>query len=623
MPGLKKNKSDPFFPALIILLALSGCASLPSGTGPSPFARGRQVQGVLTADETWSGLVEINDDLLVPRGVTLTIRPGTTVRVRTADTSRTEPEFIDNATELLVRGTLDAAGNSSAPIIFEPLDPSPEGAAPQWAGILFDGGGGRIVHAAISGAEQGVLFLSSSPLLSDVKITGVKHGAMIFGPSAPRLERVTIEAGEGGIYCWSGSTPVLADVHARAAEREGLVVAPGARPAVENSTFQGLLAGVLWGAAEPPGRIGETSEVTVVETVAFIGVIDGALADLQPAVPLRGEPSKSYSGESFIGWDETWEGEVLVDGTVMVAPGMTLTIRPGTVVRFAWRDSDGNGIGESELFVQGRIVALGNAGRPIVFTAAGEQGPGRWGAVNFMGSDSEENTLRHVVVESSYRGLHSHFSTFRVEDSLVRGNHRGLQFQESTAVIRNTTVTSNGSGLRFRDSTVVVENCRISENTTGLQTLRSTLSLTGSSIAGNVLAGAHLRETEAVVEGNTLEGNAPGLRATGGRVRLEGNTFRGNSYGGLQLRDAAAEIRGNTFAFNAGNGFFVDSSEVTLRENSFTGNLRFALENNSPLPVDAVGNSWGVEEGEIPRVLFDEKDDGSIGPVLYRPPLTR
>jgi len=415
----------------------------------------------------------------------------------------------------------------------------------------------------------------------------------------------------------------MTGLRVQAGEREGLLAAPGSRPGIADSTFEGPLAGVLWGTGDPlPPGLEEGSTVNLVKSRPPAERAGGETPSRKEGAAPPAGTAREYRGESFIGWDETWEGEILVDGTVMVAPGTTLTIRPGTVVRFAFRDSNGDGIGESEIFIQGRLAAAGNEEQPVVFTAAGEQGPGRWGAVNIMGSDDEDNLLAHAVVESSYRGLHSHFSSFRVENSLFRGNYRGLQFQESTAVVRDTVIRGNGSAMRFRDSTVVIEDCRLQGNTSGLQTLRSRISLSRCTIAGNALAGVHLRETEGTVEETSFDGNAPGLRATEGRFRLEGNTFSGNSYGGVQLRASTVEVRGNLFSGNAGNGLSVDSPSVVLRDNVFEGNLRFALENNSPLGVDALYNYWGVEPGRIPDLLFDGGDDSSLGLVNYDPPLT-
>jgi plastocyanin len=582
------------------------------------------VQGTLSADETWQGSVEVADDLLVPEGITLTIRAGTTVRVVRADTSRTEPEFLDNATEILVRGRLIVKGKESFPVTFEPAGGAASGEDPGWAGIIFDGGGGELRHSRVSGAEHGLLLLSASPRIDHLRVRQVKHGIMMYGLSHPKITSSVVEAEEGGIYCWRGSAPELAGVQASAGEREGLLVAPGSSPAARDSLFHGPLAGVLWGKAEdPPPDFAEGSTIVVSRVPDSLSVKESGRSGDPDGKAAKGLPpqSRTYRGESFIGIDETWEGEVHIDGTVMVAPGVTLTILPGTTVSFSWIDSNGDGIGESEIFIQGRLLARGEKTRPITFTASGTKSPGRWGAVNIMGSDTEENILTHCLVEASYRGLHSHFSRFRVENSFFRRNRRALQFQESTAVILGSVITGNGSGLRFRDSTVVVEGCRVEGNTTGLQTLRSRISLIGSSFSDNTLAGIHLRESEGVVAESLIAGNSPGLRASAGRFRLESSVLSGNSYGGMQLRGSEAEITGSYFEGNLGNGLFADSAGLVMKNNSLRGNLRFALENNAPTPLRVPGNFWGAGKEEVHDLIFDAADDPRLGPVLFDPPL--
>src|SRR5512145_1212423 len=91
----------------------------------------------------------------------------------------------------------------------------------------------------------------------------------------------------------------------------------------------------------------------------------------------------AYRGEQTLWQDTVWDGEVLVDGILTVAPGVTLEIRPGTTVRLTPFDSNGDGIGEHELFIQGRLLALGSIERPVLFTSAAQQPrPGDWGALN-------------------------------------------------------------------------------------------------------------------------------------------------------------------------------------------------------------------------------------------------
>jgi len=644
--------------ALAALIFAGACAA-PAQRGLDAGASPVTVKGRLLADGVWRGEVVLADDFQVPRGRTLRILAGTRVLVRPADTTKTEPEYLDNATELLVRGRLIVEGTAARPVVFEllPAEPAGEGDS-RWGGIIFDGGDGEIRHARLSGADTGVTLLGSSPAISDVDISGVRLGIAAHRGSAARLTRVSVQAQEGGISCWPGSSPTLESVAAVAAEHEGLLVAPGAAPRIAGSSFAGKLADVLWGASgEPPPELSRARVSRVLIAPGEPGRraggpaapaepsagrmqvrsggdripdTDGGLGvSLPPAPPLPFEPrvpppdappTRVYRGEQFIGEDTTWEGEVRIDGTVMVAPVARLTIAPGTVVRFGFRDTDGDGVGESELFVQGRLLAEGTRDAPIVFTALDGEGRGRWGAINLMGTDAEESRLAWCLVESGFRGLHSHFSRFRAEHSIFRNNYRSIQFQESTASITDCVVIGSASAVRFRDSTAAIENLSVFGNTLGIQILRSSFSLVGSNVIGNSLAGMHVRESEGTIAGTRFEANSPGLRVSDCRLRIEGNRFLANNAAGLQLRRTQGRIEGNRIDASVGNGVSTDSPGAVLRGNAIVGSLRFALESNSPEAIDAVGNWWGPD-GPGPGSIFDAADDPALGPVLTAPPL--
>jgi hypothetical protein len=385
-----------------------------------------------------------------------------------------------------------------------------------------------------------------------------------------------------------------------------------------------VIGDVLWGAAgEPPRGIGG-SRIRQVPVAVREAAVHGGFAPalpFEPRVPPPGAtPARVYRGERFIGEDTAWEGEVLIDGTVMVAPAAHLTIAPGTVVRFAFRDADGDGVGESEIFIQGRLRAEGTRDAPIVFTALDGTGPGRWGAINLMGSDAEESRLAWALVEHSFRGLHSHFSRIRAEHSIFRDNYRSIQFQESTAALADCAVTGSVSALRFRDSTAGLERLSVYGNTLGIQILRSSFSLVGSDIVDNSLAGVHVRESEGTISGSRFEANAPGLRASDCRLRVEGNSFAANNGAALQLRRTGGRVEGNRIEASAGNGVFTDSPDAVLRGNAIEGSLRFALESNTAAAIDAVGNWWGPG-GPADEIIHDAKDDPALGQVLTTPPL--
>src|SRR5512138_3010820 len=114
---------------------------------------------VLTADTVWQNEVLLSEDLLVPAGVTLTLRPGTTVRVAAAESTKTDPEYISPLTEITVRGRLKIEGTPRAPVRLIPDGGRETG---EWAGVLIDGGEADISNCIINGAESAIYAIDAT-----------------------------------------------------------------------------------------------------------------------------------------------------------------------------------------------------------------------------------------------------------------------------------------------------------------------------------------------------------------------------------------------------------------------------------------------------------------------------
>lgn len=123
----------------------------------------RARNGTLTSSETWSGVVTLDGDLEVPEGLTLTLAPGTTVKMAASDRLRRAGWVTGDQQalrqfgareqiDLLVKGTLRVEGQPGAPVRFEAgtgVD-----LADQWGGIrLFPGAAAYVTHARLSGAN--------------------------------------------------------------------------------------------------------------------------------------------------------------------------------------------------------------------------------------------------------------------------------------------------------------------------------------------------------------------------------------------------------------------------------------------------------------------------------------
>ncbi len=93
---------------------------------------GKTFQGVLVKSEIWTGPHTVTGDILVPRGKTLTIMPGSTVTFADTDSADLGGSSL---IELICSGSLILAGTSSQPVILKGANDE----TGVWEGIVFSG----------------------------------------------------------------------------------------------------------------------------------------------------------------------------------------------------------------------------------------------------------------------------------------------------------------------------------------------------------------------------------------------------------------------------------------------------------------------------------------------------
>jgi len=201
----------------------------------------------------------------------------------------------------------------------------------------------------------------------------------------------------------------------------------------------------------------------------------GAAADLQ-------RKNTTIPGTTW-----NWQGERRIAEFIEIPAGVTLRLAPGTTLRFAFVDRDGDGVGDAGLHVLGRIEAVGTPTAPITFTSAEiDPQPGDWQGLVFDGS--KDNLFVESRVEYAQHALHAHFSSarlercrlerniegtrlgnssFAIEHCLVRGNvSKGLNFFGCSNRIRRNLITGNADGVFLfeNDTNSVIEANNIVDN---------------------------------------------------------------------------------------------------------------------------------------------------------------
>lgn len=318
--------------------------------------------------------------------------------------------------------------------------------------------------------------------------------------------------------------------------------------------------------------------------------------------------------------DTVWKGNVFVEGIVTVEAGAVLTIKPGAVISFNWQDTNGDGIGESGLYVFGALNAKAEKNDPILFSSEGKQGKNLWEGIYFIASEGDPNILSYCRFNNAHRALHSHFSKVVLENITFHDNSRGFQFQESEVRSENCVFRDNYSALRFRDSKAEIINNEFINNYSAVHALRSDISLKRNIIKDNRLEGLRLKECKGNISGSKIMNNRHGILFQEGEASLDNNLISENAIDGIAANNSKLILEKNTISKNGGDGISLNQTEAVLHNNDLEGNKKYNLDNNGPLLINAVDNYWGNMDGdEIDKTVEDGRDDNVSGLVTFKP----
>jgi len=183
--------------------------------------------------------------------------------------------------------------------------------------------------------------------------------------------------------------------------------------------------------------------------------------------------------DSVITTDTVWQGEIHVSGVISVKRGATLTIRPGTVVKFKRIDRDKNKVGDGEIMVEGRLVAKGTSANRILFTSA-EENPkvNDWSYVQFISSDPD-NIIEYCQFEYAYAGMMIHYANVKISDTLFHKNRRGMHFTSTDMPVDHCSFVDNEIGVYFVrfEGKVRFTNNEIANNEIGVQFVKQHINL--------------------------------------------------------------------------------------------------------------------------------------------------
>jgi hypothetical protein len=139
--------------------------------------------------------------------------------------------------------------------------------------------------------------------------------------------------------------------------------------------------------------------------------------------------------------DTTWSGDIALLRNVVVSPGATLRISPGTNVLV----EPGKGIGIS---VKGRLLIAGNGSAPVTFVS-GTPGSSRnrWEGIRLSGGNGAGHALAGFRLSGAREGVSLTETSANISDAVFSGCEAGVRgYQKSAVTLDNCVFDGNDVG---------------------------------------------------------------------------------------------------------------------------------------------------------------------------------
>ena len=209
------------------------------------------------------------------------------------------------------------------------------------------------------------------------------------------------------------------------------------------------------------------------QVVNDIDIVAGRIQDtrqLFTSIQESAGEGQEFKENTAIEQNTTWEGTILIHDVVVVKRGVTLTIEPGTNIRFLKKDLDKDGIGDGGIVVEGTIIARGTKRDRIIFASAAERPEKKdWSYIMVLTAESG-NIFEYCEVHHAFTGIQIQYSNAKITDCLFKNNHEGLRFRRAhlTAEYNNFLDNALGIGFAGLDGRIVITNNEISGNDVGI-----------------------------------------------------------------------------------------------------------------------------------------------------------
>jgi hypothetical protein len=327
----------------------------------------------------------------------------------------------------------------------------------------------------------------------------------------------------------------------------------------------------------------------------------------------------------------------LLTQSLVIFPGKTLTIEPGTIVRVTADQSFNTG-NYIYLEVRGTLNAIGTTSSPITFTSTILGNESNWLGIRIKGSQGGLVEMDHFKLTNSFYGLHND-----IAEPGVSYNFNGCQFKNNQYAIQlnadmvysSCLFEGNGVGNAAQISygSLSASNCQFLNNFCSF-TWSNNINISNCTFTGNEnnIVGSPGTITDCIFNNNTnaitesngqtivncsFENNQIGIDASGS-MTVNNCFFQGN---GTAMRMGDNSLITNNQIVNNARGIVVTGwspNSMIISDNIICSNNLYNLENATDKNFDVNANCFcSSDSSYIEGLIYDGYDDITRGLVNY------
>ncbi|MDO8624140.1 MAG: alpha/beta fold hydrolase [bacterium] len=267
-----------------------------------------------------------------------------------------------------------------------------------------------------------------------------------------------------------------------------------------------------------------------------------------------------------------------------VAPGVTLTIDPGVIVKFAAY----NGI-----TVQGTLRALGTESNPIIFTSLQDDSVGGDTNGDGIATTPTDEQWMHLQFNTGSSGTFDYAIVRYGGAQIIPLLNTGIENFGGTLVIDHTTLTRNGyDGFGQYGGHTTMTNSFIFDQLVGISMYGGELDMSGTRIYNNATSGIDLSGEGALsITHSEIDHNGTGIVAGAhGSITVSNSSIHDNGSFGINNQ---SQIIG-----------YDDNDNPYVEDPGITIDARNTWWGTGSGPYDPVGNASGTGNGVYGDVVY-------------------